>query len=238
MNLSAKELGYQKLNDIVRNTDEDITINECFGERFVACGAENKTVTINGVPGNALGAYLNGATVVVNGNVQDAVGDTMNEGTIVVNGDAGDALGYAMRGGKIFVKGNSGYRTGIHMKQYKEKFPKIVIGKEAGSFLGEYMAGGIIVVLGLESNDIPVGNFVGTGMHGGEMWIRSDIEPSDLPQQVVLEKVEEDDLKKIMPLLEEYSRYFGIDMDNITDKPFYRLTPNAKNPYKQLYTQN
>ena len=238
MNLSAKELGYQKLNDMVRHTDEDVTINECFGERFIACGAENKTVTINGVPGNALGAYLNGATVVVNGNVQDAVGDTMNEGTIIVNGDAGDALGYAMRGGKIFVKGNSGYRTGIHMKQYKEKCPMIVLGGCAGSFLGEYLAGGIIVVLGLDSDEIPVGNFVGTGMHGGEMWIRSDEMPSDLPKQVVAEKADKKDLEKIKPLLEQFSEYFGVSLDKITDKTFYKLTPNAKNPYKQLYTQN
>jgi hypothetical protein len=27
-------------------------------------------------------------------------------------------------------------------------------------------------------------------------------------------------------------------MDVILDKPFYKLTPNAKNPYKQMYTYN
>ena len=68
-------------------------------------------------------AYLNGAKITVNGNVQDAVGDTMNEGEIVVYGNIGDTAGYAMRGGTIFVKGNAGYRTGIHMKEYKEKMP-------------------------------------------------------------------------------------------------------------------
>ncbi len=236
MVLSAKELGYQKLNDLVRHTNEDITINDCFGERFIADGASNKTITINGVPGNALGAYLDGADVVVNGNVQDAVGDTMNEGTIVVNGNAGDALGYAMRGGKIFVKGYSGYRTGIHMKEYKEKKPVIVVGGEAGSFLGEYLAGGIIVVLGLDCDHFPVGAFTGTGMHGGEIWIRSDKEPVSMPKQVSIEKAE--DIEKIMPLLEQYSKYFNVSIDKITDKSFYRLTPNAKNPYKRLYTEN
>ncbi len=40
----------------------------------------NKNITILGIPGNALGAYLNDAVITVNANAQDAVGDTMNEG--------------------------------------------------------------------------------------------------------------------------------------------------------------
>ena len=55
-----------------------------------------------------------------------------------------------MRGGEIYVKGNVGWRSGIHMKSYLEKFPVIVIGGKAGDFLGEYMAGGIIILLGLD----------------------------------------------------------------------------------------
>ena len=99
-----------------------------------------------------MGAYLNGAELIVHGNAQDAVGDTMNDGLIAVNGNIGDAAGYAMRGGKIFVKGDAGYRAGIHMKEYKEKIPVMIIGGRAGSFLGEYQAGGVIVVLGM-TND-------------------------------------------------------------------------------------
>lgn len=239
MELNAKELGYQKLNEIIRHTKDDvIKINDCFGERFIADGASKKTITINGVPGNALGAYLDGAKVIVNGNVQDAVGDTMNEGTIIVNGNAGDALGYAMRGGKIFIKGNSGYRTGIHMKQYKEKKPVIVVGAQAGCFLGEYLAGGIIIVLGLGCDKVPVGDFVGTGMHGGEIWVRTDKEPPNLPKQVSISKAEASELEGIKNLLEEYCKCFDISMEEILAKPFYKLTANHSNPYKQLYTEN
>jgi glutamate synthase domain-containing protein 3 len=80
MILSAYDLGYQELNRQIRTLDEDIVIEKCFGERFIGSGARNKTITINGTPGNALGAYMDGATVIVNGNAQDAVGDTMNDG--------------------------------------------------------------------------------------------------------------------------------------------------------------
>ena len=238
MNLWAQELGYKALNDKVRNTDEDIVIGDCYGERFIGSGASSKTITINGTPGNALGAYLDGATIVVNGNAQDAVGDTMNDGKIIINGNTGDALGYAMRGGKIYVKGYAGYRTGIHMKEYQDKKPVIVVGGSTGSFLGEYLAGGLIIVLGLDTDNIPVGYFTGAGMHGGEIFIRSSKAPKNLPKQVSLSIASDSDKSRIKDILVEFSDLFGITMDEIFSKTFYRLTPNAKNPYKQLYTQN
>jgi len=238
MNLSAHELGYRALNDIIRNSKEDVVIDNCFGERYIGAGASAKTITINGTPGNALGAYLNGATIIVNGNAQDAVGDTMNDGKIIINGDAGDVLGYAMRGGKIFVRGNAGYRTGIHMKEYKDKKPVIVIGGNVGSFLGEYLAGGLIIVLGLDAADCPTGDFTGTGMHGGEIFIRTDEAPKDLPKQVILNKANDSDINRIKDILNEFCEIFGSAMDEILSKPFYRLTPNGKNPYKQLYVEN
>lgn len=236
MNVSARELGDQKLGALLRETTEDLTITECFGERFIACGASNRTVTIHGTPGNALAAYLDGATVVVNGNAQDAVGDTMNAGRIVIHGNAGDALGYAMRGGEIYVEGSTGYRTGIHMKQYEaDKRPVLVVGGSAGSFLGEYLAGGLILVLGRDTEEVPVGNFTGTGMHGGEIWIRSSKEPDNLPAQV---SVEQADPTEILPYLNRYCELFGVSCSELLTKPFYRLRPNAKNPYKRLYTEN
>ena len=153
MLIDAKELGYKEINEQLRESGNEVEINECLGQRFIAAGMSDKNIKINGIPGNALGAYLNGARIEVFANAQDAVGDTMNEGKIVVHGNIGDAAGYAMRGGKIFVEGDAGYRAGIHMKAYKEKVPVMVIGGCAGSFLGEYQAGGIITVLGLDADE-------------------------------------------------------------------------------------
>ncbi|MCL2100265.1 MAG: hypothetical protein FWH22_00955 [Fibromonadales bacterium] len=217
---------------------ESKLIDECFGERFIGSGAKNVRITINGTPGNALGAYLDGGIIEVRGNAQDAVGDTMNEGKIIVHGRAGDALGYAMRGGSIFIKEDAGYRTGIHMKEYKEKKPAIIIGGKVGSFLGEYLAGGLIVVLGIGATDAPVGNFTGTGMHGGKIFLRTKAELPLLPKQVIKEIASEDDLKEIVPYLNEFSQYFGFDAEELLKESFYILKPNAKNPYKQLYTMN
>jgi glutamate synthase domain-containing protein 3 len=162
----------------------------------------------------------------------------MNAGKIVIRGNAGDALGYAMRGGAIFVQGDAGYRTGIHMKEYKDKKPVIVIGGKVGSFLGEYLAGGLIVVLGIGMEDVPVGNFTGTGMHGGKIFIRTKAELTALPAQVIAEIASDEDLKEIMPYITEFADFFNMDAKQITKEKFYVLKPNAKNPYKQLYTAN
>lgn len=240
MNIDAKNMDFKELNEVIRSTaDQRITIVNCNGQRYIGNGLGKKVIEINGVPGNALGSYLDGCDIIVNGNAQDATGDTMNDGSIVIHGSSGDATGYAMRGGKIYVRGSTGYRAGIHMKAYQDKVPVLIIGETAGSFLGEYQAGGIIVVLGLHTKEkVPVGNFCGTGMHGGKIYLRCEKLPKDLPKQVVAEKATEKDLAEIRLYLEEFCKFFGENIEDIYLKTFYVLTPNTKNPYQQLYTRN
>lgn len=113
-------------------------------------------------------AMLNGPwAIIVKSNTQDCVGNTMNDGKVVVHGNAGDVLGYGMRGGRLFIKGDVGYRVGIHMKAYMDKNPVLIAGGFARDFLGEYMAGGLLIVLGLNRHNPVVGKFIGTGTHGG-----------------------------------------------------------------------
>ena len=240
MKLQAKELSYRAINEALRQPrDAENTIEDCLGQRFLCTGMSQGNYIFTGVPGNALGAYLNGAELVVRGNVQDAVGDTMNDGKIVIHGSAGDALGYSMRGGKIFVKGDVGYRAGIHMKEYEEKVPVIVIGGKTGSFLGEYQAGGRIIVLGLTENNRPiVSNFPSTGMHGGKVYLRSDCENVRFPAQVHAERATEEDKQEIFGDLTEFANAFGYSVKELLDAPFTVVRPNSSNPYRQMYVAN
>lgn len=239
MVIEAKGLDFRAINEALRAKERENKITGCLGQRFICAGMSDISVDIEGVPGNALGAYLNGAEITVRGNAQDALGDTMNNGTIVVHGSVGDAAGYAMRGGSIYVKGDAGYRTGIHMKAYREKKPLIVIGGCAGSFLGEYQAGGVIVVLGLgDGKKRIVGNFPCTGMHGGKMILRSDCRDITFPEQVSAKAASGEDLVEIEKYVSEYCRLFGADVGKIMDSPFTVITPDSNNPYKQLYVAN
>ena len=240
LTLDAKEFSnYSELNKIIRETDEEkLTINNALGQRFIGAGTSGKEILINGTPGNALGAYLNGSKIIVHGNAQDAIGDTMNDGAIIVHGNCGDTAGYAMRSGEIYVQGNAGYRVGIHMKSYKDLYPIIVIGGKVGDFLGEYQAGGIIVVLGIGAEGCPVGSFCGTGMHGGEMFIRSEEPPKGLPVQVCCTEATEEEKQGIRRYIERFVKHFGHDTDELLKSRFYKLTPNSASPYKQLYVNN
>lgn len=239
MKINAGLTYYDEINKKIRSTrDKKVEVDNCLGQRYIGCGISGKELTVVGTPGNALGAYLNGGNVTVYGNAQDATGDTMNDGTIAIHGSSGDATGYAMRGGKIFVKGDVGYRAGIHMKAYKDKIPVLVVGGKAGSFLGEYQAGGYIIVLGIgyEDRKTVVERFCATGMHGGKIFLRCDELPFDLPPQVTARKATKKDLSEIEEYISEYIDKFGGDNNVIMKKNFFVLTPDSKNPYKQFYT--
>lgn len=238
--IDAKDRDFRELNEAIRRSAEpEILLENCMGQRYIAAGMSGKSLTIRGVPGNDLGCYLDGGTIRVLGNAQDQTGDTMNGGTIVIDGSCGDATGYSMRGGKILVRGSAGYRVGIHMKAYRDQQPLIVVGGEAGSFLGEYQAGGTIVVLGLGSQKkVPVGNMCCTGMHGGRMYLRCAELPADLPAQVTAAPAGEQDMAELDGCLDEFCGAFGVSKREILSKPFFVVRPNSANPYRNLYTFN
>ncbi len=241
MRIDADNIPYRELNERIHGALTDgageIILENVRGQRYIGAALESGAhITIEGVPGNDLGAFMNGAEVTVNGNVQDAVGNTMNAGKIVVHGDAGDILGYSMRGGTIFVGGSVGYRAGIHMKAYKDRHPTVVVGGRAGDYLGEYMAGGALVVLGMHSSDRPpVGEWIGTGMHGGVMYLRCRPEPHQLGAEVGLGELEDEDWSRLEGILSQYCRELDLTGVRFSPEDFVKLYPRTARPYGTLY---
>jgi glutamate synthase domain-containing protein 3 len=194
------------------------------------------TVTINGVPGNDLAAFMNGPTLIVKDNAQDGVANTMNSGLVIIEGNAGDVVGYGMRGGSVYVRGDVGYRVGIHMKAYADNRPLIVVGGHARDFLGEYMAGGEIVVLGLaDEPSRVVGSYVGTGMHAGVMYIRGTVAQHQLGKEVRLVEPDEADQERIREVVADFSRAMKMDPEPILEEPFAKIYPYTSRPYGRLY---
>ncbi|MBQ9346782.1 MAG: glutamate synthase, partial [Oscillibacter sp.] len=147
--------------------------------------------------------------------------------------------GYAMRGGRIYVRGDAGYRTGIHMKAWQDQLPVLVIGGRAGSFLGEYQAGGIIIVLGLSGENRPiVSNFPCTGMHGGKLYLRSECTGISFPEQVTARTASLEDMQEIEEYLREYCALLDFDFQKVYDARYTVVTPDSKNPYQQMYVAN
>ena len=151
--IDASGVYYRELNaslrEVASNGARKIELYNVHGQRYIGTGLDSPVeIKIFGTPGNDLGAFMNGSKITVCGNAQDGCGNTMNDGEIIVHGHAGDTVGLSARGGKIFVREDVGYRAGIHMKEYQDKKPMLVIGGTAQDFLGEYMAGGILILLG------------------------------------------------------------------------------------------
>ena len=73
MNINAQNLDYYQLNQAIRRAEGPVVIDHCLGQRFIgtALGA-GRSLTIHGVPGNAMGAYLDGGSIEVFGDVQEA----------------------------------------------------------------------------------------------------------------------------------------------------------------------
>ncbi|MBS3762612.1 MAG: hypothetical protein KGZ25_04820 [Planctomycetes bacterium] len=248
MKIEAQNKPYRALNEeihrAVKAGETDIELNSVCGQRYIGAGLNGGTrITIRGVPGNDMAVFMDGTELIVRGNAQDAVGNTMNAGRVVIHGNAGDVLGYSMRGGELFVKGNVGYRAGIHMKAYENRSPSIVIGGQAGDYLGEYMAGGTLVVLGLgdnsESNphywEGAVGEHVGTGMHGGVIYVRGKIEPWQIAVEVGSEPVDEEDWESLQMKIKRFSQEFEMGDLQFAPDEFVKLQPVTTRPYGRLY---
>jgi len=241
MKIDAKRLHFKQLNKLLRDAAKkgvkEIEIVNVNGQRYIGTGIDHEaTIIIRGAPGNDLGAFMDSPTIIAHGNAGDCVGNTMNNGRIIIHGSAGDIVGYSMRGGEIYIKGNVGYRAGIHMKEYLGRFPVIVIGGAARSFLGEYMAGGRIVVLGLGANDDElVEDYLGTGMHGGRMYIRGIVPQEKLGIGVKIDSLNEEDLAELRRIVTKYCETFKILSTKIWESSFTKVVPTTYRPYGKMY---
>ena len=161
----------------------------------------------------------------------------MNNGEIIVHGHAGDITGLSARGGKIFVRDDVGYRAGIHMKEYQDKKPALVIGGTTQDFVGEYMAGGILVILGLNlsKKEKHKANFIGTGMHGGVIYLRGSVDDFQLGKEVGTAELDEEDHLRLKSLVDEFASHFNYDAEEILKTKFIKLFPLWLRPYGKLY---
>jgi glutamate synthase domain-containing protein 3 len=242
LQIDALGLHYRDLNTQLRQAVErgvsQIELRNVFGQRYLGTDLHRPVdIHIHGTPGNDLASFMDGPRIFVHGNAQDGCGNTMNGGEVIIHGRAGDATGHSMRGGKIFVRDDVGYRVAIHMKEYPGQRPTVVIGGTAQHFLGEYMAGGILVVLGLTlgEGERHTANFVGTGMHGGVMYIRGELDDYQLGREVGQVALAEDDHELLESLVAEYAAHFQHDAAQIMDRAFTKLIPLSLRPYGQLY---
>ncbi|OPX62252.1 MAG: Tungsten-containing formylmethanofuran dehydrogenase 2 subunit C [Methanomassiliicoccales archaeon PtaB.Bin134] len=236
----VRPMHYTTLNCVVRKAMRmgcsSIELKGVMGQRYLASTASSAGlyIAVHGTPGNDLGAFLNGPTIEVFGNAQDMTGNTMNSGRIIVHGNAWDVTGLAARGGTIMVKGDTGYRVGIHMKEYGQAHPTLLVGGTAKDYLGEYMAGGTILVLGLGNGPSPVGRNVGAGMHGGRIFVRGSVARHQLGPGASISPMNEQDREEVSRLLDEFDTAFGTVVPRDLED-YVKIAPSSSRPFSGYY---
>jgi glutamate synthase domain-containing protein 3 len=240
--IDAKGLSTQELNTLLReataNGTQKIELHNVYGQRYIGTDLHKEVdIDIFGTPGNDLGAFMSGPRIIVHGNAQDGIGNTMDNGEIIVHGHAGDIAGLSARSGKIFVRDYVGYRAGIHMKEYEQKKPVMVVGGTAQDFLAEYMAGGIIVIIGLDlkEGEVHRASYVGTGMHGGVIYLSGGINEYQLGKEVGITELDSQDIDNLQDLVKEFAAHFNYDAEAILKRHFVKLFPLYLRPYGKLY---
>jgi glutamate synthase domain-containing protein 3 len=239
--IDARDLHYTPLNREIRRAVAggvtEITLDNVLGQRFIADGLRgDATIIIRGIPGGDLGMFMSGPTCIVFGNCEHAPGNTMDSGTIIIHGSAGDAVAHSMRGGKIIVRDNIGYRGGIHMKQYREKRPCLIVGGCVRAFFGEYMAGGLAIVLNRNDESRCIERGLGSGIHGGEIYVRGEIDEKMLGVGAVIQQFYEGHRQRIAPFIQEYAGAFGFDPDPLINASYTRIVPASARPFAEKYT--
>ncbi len=244
--IDAKGIYYKELNEqiqeLARQGVRHIILRNVRGQRYLGSSLayEALYLEIHGIPGEDLGFNLNGPTLEVFGHAQNAAANTMDSGKIIVHGLGGDALAYGMRGGRLFVRDDVGYRVGIHMKEYRQKIPAVVIGGTAGDYLGEYMAGGTILLLNKENREeMFAGNSektLATGIHGGTVYIFA----SKIPEYLLgigacLVPPEETDREKVESLVLEYCKYYQIEPDPLLNRELFKIVAVGSRPFARFY---
>jgi glutamate synthase domain-containing protein 3 len=124
------------------------------------------------------------------------------------------------------------------MKEYKGNFPVIVAAGVAGDFLGEYMAGGRIVILGVKhAGEEIVGDWIATGIHGGAIYIRGDVPEFKLGVAAKIAEITEGDRKFLETTLREFCETFGYDLKKVLKGRFTKIAPTTHRPFGKMYTE-
>ena len=240
--INVGKIHYRDLNNKIRQKIFDgykhFILENVIGQRYIGAGLdEGITIEIYGVPGQDLGVFNGGSKIIVYGNAQDGVGNTMNGGEIIIFGSCGDIPGHMARNGKIYIRGSAGFRAGIMMKEYGDCHPVMIVGEKIGEYAGEYMAGGIIIVLGygLGRGESPVSRHLASGIFGGEIFVRGEISSSQIGNGAFVEKAKWIDVERIRLYIEEYCRIFSLNIDEILSSSFYHIRRIGERPFGGLY---
>ncbi len=148
------------------------------GGRLWRAGDEKIHIRITGHSGQRAGSLgLANTEIDIMGPASDDVGWLNAGATVTVHGDASNGVMNGAAQGKVYIAGSIGAR-GMTMTKHNPRFlpPELWVLGSAGDYFGEFMAGGIAVICGINPKNDPVAGFRPfVGMVGGKAFIRGKL---------------------------------------------------------------
>jgi glutamate synthase domain-containing protein 1 len=217
----------QFLNRVYQVGWRNIIAYRFTGQRNFGAGlvAKEKTrIDVYGRVGDCLAAFADGPEFYVHESVQDSVAYCFKSGKLVVYGDAGKTFGYGAKGGVSFILGDLIDRSFINSVGSSTT----LINGSCKDYMGEscMAARGFIILNGMTFDDNGALVEETTPYHGGNLFPLAAASAVYLrdPRKTVGEdqlnggriiSLSPEDWQKILPLLEENERLFGIRVDDL-----------------------
>jgi glutamate synthase domain-containing protein 3 len=99
------------------------------------------------------------------------------------------------------------------------------------------MAGGLILVLGRGDAATVSERGIGSGIHGGHIFVRGDINSQYLGVGARAHPCTPEERCLITPLIDEYCQYFRSDAAPFLDAEYTRISPASSRPFANMYTR-
>jgi NADPH-dependent glutamate synthase beta subunit-like oxidoreductase/glutamate synthase domain-containing protein 3/NAD-dependent dihydropyrimidine dehydrogenase PreA subunit len=174
-----EEIVHRHIKNGRRNIEVEGFGQHGIGGRLWEAGKERVHIRITGQSGQRAGSMGNANTrIEIMGPASDDVG-WLNAGSeIIVHGYASNGVMNGAAQGKVYIGGSIGAR-GMTMTKRNPRFepPELWVLGKVGDYFGEFMAGGIAVVCGLnvDSKDQILGYRPLVGMVGGKVFVRGSV---------------------------------------------------------------
>jgi glutamate synthase domain-containing protein 3 len=216
---------------------------------------------VNANAQDAAGNTMNSGKIVIHGDARDLIGYSMRGGRIYILGSVGYRVGIHMKsykdqvpvlviGGQAkdflgeYMAGGIVALLGLNLVQHHVSPAKspMAAGRTLHGAVGQHTAVGVSSVPHAAVRNTIAGHSVGTGMHGGCIYVRGSIPDENLGKEVKAFPLRKEDKEILDPILREYAAAFGLKLEQVLhtggDEPydgFTKLIPVTHRPYGRLY---
>ena len=94
---------------------------------------------------------------------------------------------------------------------------------------------GILLGINLREAEPHRARFIGTGMHGGVIYLRGRIDEYQLGKEVGITELDDEDEAVLRTHVIEFCSHFGYEAGEILGHRFIKLIPRYLRPYGRLY---